>query len=138
MTRTSMYKTRQREAIFEYISSLRGTHVTAAQIVKHFEEENVPIGRTTIYRHLEKLTQTGKLRKYITDGVSGACYQNAENVGDCRTHLHLKCEDCGELQHMECEELSGIQQHFLNDHGFRVNASKTVFYGKCGNCARKK
>jgi len=135
--RTTNYNTKQREAIIGYIGSLKDEHVTAAQIVRYFKQENVAIGRTTIYRHVEKLTQTGKLRRYVTDGVSGACYQNTDDTEDCQTHLHLKCEDCGELQHMECEELSGIRQHFLLDHGFSINASKTVFYGKCGNCAQK-
>ena len=138
MAQSAKYKTKQREAILEYISMLEDVHVTAAQIVEHFEKENTPVGRTTIYRHLDKLTEDGKLRKYITDGVSGACYQHVENQNDCQTHLHLKCEDCGELQHLECEELEEIERHFLNEHAFKLNAMKTVLYGKCGNCAKIK
>ena len=131
MKRSGYYRTKQQEAVLDYVASLEGTHVTAAQVVEHFEKENIPIGRTTIYRQLEKLTDSGKLRKYITDGISGACYQHVENRGNCSTHLHLKCESCGKLQHLDCEMLGDIQQHVLDEHSFTVNALKTVLYGKC-------
>ena len=134
MKRSATYNTKQREAIFSYIVSLEGAHVTAAQIVGHFEEESIPIGRTTIYRHLDKLTETGKLRKYTTDGLSGACYQHTKNSENCRSHLHFKCEECGELQHIDCKALDELQHHFFYKHGFNLNPLKTVLYGKCRNC----
>ena len=130
----SAYNTKQREAILSYIISLEGTHVTAAQIAEHFENKDVPIGRTTIYRHLDKLAESGKLRRYITDGISGACYQYSDNNDNCHFHLHLKCENCGELQHLECDALNELEIHILNKHFFEVNALKTVIYGKCNNC----
>ena len=134
ITRSANYNTKQREAILKYIASLESVHVTAAQIEEHFINEGAPIGRTTIYRHLDKLEETGKVRKYITDGMSGACYQHSENKDGCRFHFHLKCENCGELQHVECDELNELQRHILDDHAFEINALKTVFYGKCRNC----
>ena len=135
MTRAVVYKTRQQKAILDYIVSLDDAHVTAAQVVEHFEKEKVVIGRTTIYRHLEKLTESGKLRKYITDGISGACYQHVEDAGDCSSHLHLKCEGCGKLQHLDCDMLEEIERHVFDEHAFRINGSKTVLYGNCDECA---
>ena len=134
MNRSVNYKTRQQKAILEYIASLKDTHVTAAQIAEHFGKENIPIGRTTIYRHLDKLTESGLLRRYITDGISGACYQHIEDKGDCKAHLHLKCENCGKLQHLDCDLLDDIQRHVMDEHSFRVNAMKTVLYGRCDDC----
>ena len=134
MERVVGYRTKQREAILEYIISNKDTHVTAAQVVEHFEKESTPIGRTTVYRHLDKLSESGRLRKYITDGVSGACYQLAEDKEDCRVHLHLKCDGCGKLQHLDCDMLDDIQKHVHDQHSFEVNAMKTVLYGKCDDC----
>ena len=135
MKRPSSYNTKQREAVFEYIVSLGNTHVTAAQIVSHFEAEELSVGRTTIYRHIDKLTQDGKLRKYNVDGIVGACYQYITDNGEQQKKLLLKCEDCGELIHLECDELDEIHRHIYLDHTFKVNIAKTVFYGKCGACA---
>jgi len=134
MKRSTNYNTRQREAILEYIASLEGAHVTAAQIAEHFKNEAVPIGRTTIYRQLDKLTEAGSLRRYITDGFSGACYQLIGNAVKCDSHLHLKCEVCGELQHLECDVLDELGRHMFSEHDFKVDALKTVLYGKCGAC----
>jgi len=137
MKRPINYNTKQREAILDYIFSIESAHVTAAQIAAHFKKAAVPIGRTTIYRHLDKLTDTGKLRRYITDGVSGACYQYVGGSDSCDTHLHLKCESCGGLQHLECGALDDLERHVLDEHAFRVNMVKTVFYGKCDECIQK-
>ena len=134
MTRSGEYKTRQQKAILSYIASLDDSHVTAAQIVEHFEKEKIAIGRTTIYRHLDRLTESGKLRRYITDGVSGACYQHVGDMSECKIHLHLKCEGCGKLQHLDCDMLSEIQRHVLDEHSFRIDASRTVLYGNCDEC----
>ncbi|MCL2014185.1 MAG: transcriptional repressor [Oscillospiraceae bacterium] len=134
MKRSSNYNTKQREAILGYIISLSGAHVTAAQITEHFAKESVPIGRTTIYRHLDKLTRNGAVRRYTTDGISGACYQYINNSENCDTHLHLKCESCGELKHAECEMLRQIKRHVSDQHSFEVNPLKIVLYGKCEEC----
>ena len=135
--RSANYNTKQREAILSYIASLNNAHVTAVQIADHFKNEDSPIGRTTIYRHLDKLEETGKVRKYITDGISGACYQHIDDNENCYSHFHLKCENCGELQHIECDVLGDLQSHILDEHAFEVNALKTVLYGKCGSCLKK-
>ena len=135
MERPLNYNTKQREAILSYVASLGSAHVTAAQIAEHFGKEDFPIGRTTIYRHLDKLTQSGKLRKYTADGISGACYQHMDDTKDCHVHLHLKCDSCGTLRHLDCSILSEIQNHISSEHSFQVNALKTVLYGKCEKCS---
>jgi len=134
MGRPASYNTKQREAVLAYIASLDGGHVTAARIVEHFENENAPIGRTTIYRHLDKLVESGKIHKYNIDDVSGACFAYVSHGTECGEHFHLKCEDCGELFHLQCDTLSEMQRHILAEHAFKVNTMKTVFYGKCDNC----
>ena len=137
MARPASYNTRQRETVLNYIASLDGAHVTAAQIAEHFEGKDIAISRTTIFRCLDKLTRDGTIRKYITDGISGACYQYASNTKICHAHFHLKCEDCEKLLHLECDKLSEIESHILNEHSFQVNAMKTVLYGKCDTCLKK-
>ena len=137
MNRPLSYNTKQREAILKYIVSLGNNHVTAAQIVNNFEDGKVSVGRTTIYRHLDKLVQEGKLRKYTVEGISGCCYQYVDNREQCGKYLLLKCENCGELIHLDCDALNNIHQHIYQKHTFQVNISKTVFYGKCEECFRR-
>jgi len=137
MTRPDNYKTKQREAVLGYIMSLGGSHVTAAQIIRHFDDNGARIGRTTVYRHLDRLTEGGRLRRFVTDGVSGSCYQYAGDETRNDTSLHLKCEGCGGLAHLSCEALDALERHVSDEHAFRINSAKTVLYGVCGECQRK-
>jgi Fur family ferric uptake transcriptional regulator len=85
---------------------------------------------------LDKLTESGQVRRYATDGVSGACYQFMNRQEDCHSHLHLKCEGCGELVHLECDALNSLEAHMLNEHAFKLNPMKTVLYGQCDSCSK--
>jgi len=134
MKRPANYNTKQREAILSYIASLDGTHVTASQVVKYFDSKDISVSRTTIYRYLENLTQTGKVRKYTLNGISGACFEYVDKNNDCCEHFHLKCESCDELLHLQCNTLDEVKKHVFDKHEFEVNTMKTVFYGKCHNC----
>lgn len=134
MEHTKNYHTKQREAVLACVLSFDSVHVTAAEIIDFFKENEKPIGRSTIFRHLDKLTADGTIRRYTVDGIAGACYQYIGDKENCRAHLHLKCEVCGALQHLECETLDEIKQNVLNKHSFEVDALKTVLYGICTDC----
>lgn len=126
------YKTRQSEQILEYIKQHADSHLTADAIAEALK--NSRVGKTTVYRHLEKLCGEGLVRKYILQEGKSACYQYAG--GDCcHSHFHLKCLKCSCLIHLECEHLDGIEKHISEHHGFRIDSSRTVFYGLCDKCA---
>jgi Fur family ferric uptake transcriptional regulator len=128
------YATRQGTRILDYLESLDGRHVTVYDAARYFADAGEPVGQTTIYRHLEKLTEEGKLRKYILHEGKSACYQYVDDGAKCREHFHLKCEQCGTLIHLECGTLNKIRRHIFKEHGFRINVLKTVFYGRCEHC----
>lgn len=123
------YETRQKTAILDFLKNCEG-HVTAAGIVKGLSSCGVRIGTATVYRRLEKLANSGIVKKYITD--KGACYQY---TGECDgNHFHLKCTECGTLLHIDCAFLEKLAPHILEHHNFKVDNFRTVMYGKCENC----
>lgn len=138
MKQISRYKTKQREEVVAYMKSMKGVHVTVNDITEYLQGQGAAVGMTTIYRHLEKLVADGVVKKYVIDGVSGACF---EYVGDQNSQpeqcFHLKCESCGKLVHFRCQELEELQRHMLADHGFDINSLKTVYYGACNHCTGK-
>jgi Fur family ferric uptake transcriptional regulator len=132
MARHNSYNTRQGDAVLNYVSSLGGKHATVDEISAHFAKSGRSVGVTTIYRQLEKLKQSGKVRKLIIDGISGACYQY---VGELEADsLRLKCDRCGKLYSLECGEADNLGRHILKSHKFRIDPAKTVFYGECDSC----
>ncbi|MDR1307502.1 MAG: transcriptional repressor [Treponema sp.] len=132
MGRASRYQTRQGAQILDYLSSLKGEHVTAAAIAGRFED----IGKTTVYRHLDKLVEAGMVRRYFLEGKDSACYQYTGGE-ECGERFHLKCESCGDLIHLNCDVLTDVADHVMKDHRFAINPLKTVFYGTCGSCLSK-
>ncbi|MDR1509917.1 MAG: transcriptional repressor [Synergistaceae bacterium] len=137
MSRPRRYNTAQSKAILEYMASLGETHVTAAQIAEYFGKTGSSVGLTTVYRHLDKLTGSGKVRKYFIGGVSCACYQYIASGEDCAGHFHLKCDACGTLVHLRCDMLNEIPEHVYAEHSFLIDRNRVVFYGKCADCLRK-
>lgn len=137
MNERSKYKTKQRERLLKYLESVSGSHVTAADVCAYFKAGGENIGQSTIYRQLESLVDEGIINKYIIDGNSPACFEyvGADHHADAEVCYHCKCEKCGKLIHLHCEELEEIQTHLLDEHRFRMDPIRTVFYGLCENCA---
>ena len=130
------YNTKQKEEILLCIASFGEAHFTAADVAARLSREGSTVGQATVYRTLERLASEGVLRKYVIDGTTAACYQRNEpdHAAACHEHFHLKCEICGRLIHVECEELAKIASHMEEDHNFRIDRKKTVFYGVCKEC----
>ena len=135
MVKTKVYKTKQRAVIESLLKKSKG-HLTVEEICKKLEKTGENVGRTTVYRTLEKLEKEGIVRKYSAVGES-SCYQYVQSTHECNNHFHLKCEKCGKLIHLECSELNAISTHVAQHHGFSVNPFKTVFYGVCEVCGAK-
>lgn len=137
MKQDSGYKTRQKEKLLDYLVRNKERHTNVQEIIAFLADEGTPVGTATIYRQLDKLVECGVVRRYNFDGKTGACYQYIENTDDCHEHFHLKCIVCGKLIHLSCDRLSDINRHIFEKHGFQVDSSQTVFYGKCSECSMK-
>ena len=131
------YKTRQRDQIAEYLASIPGKHVTAGDICAHFQSQGRAVGAATVYRQLERMVSDGVVQKYIIDEQSSACFAWLGEEHCAESCYHCKCEKCGKLIHMNCAELDHIAAHLMEDHAFRLNPLRTVFYGVCEACAKE-
>lgn len=130
------YRTKQREIILDYLKKCQDGHVTIDEVTDHLKNEGNKVGRTTIYRYMEKLADEGFLRKYYIEEGVGACYQYQGEDTACRNHFHLKCVKCGRLFHVSCDFLQQIEEHVYEHHHFLVDNSKTVLYGVCEACQK--
>lgn len=130
------YKTRQHGEIVAFLEQMKGKHVTANDVCCHFEKQGAKIGKATVYRQLDSLVESGVLNKYFIDENSGACFEFIDVENDCHEECyHCKCEKCGKLIHLACEEIGHLTGHIFEDHGFKINPHRTVFYGVCEACA---
>jgi len=131
------YNTRQRELIFELLKENGGRHMTADEVATALLDKGNAVGKSTVYRYLDKLVESGEVRKYIVEEGKSACYQYVGRSECCSNHYHFKCSGCGALLHIECEFLDEVGEHVLEQHGFKLSNEKTVLYGTCLSCRKK-
>lgn len=126
--RDAGYKiTPPRLAVLEVIEQ-EGEHLDPAQILRHAQEIHPAIGRATVYRTLELLTQLNIVRP-IYVGEHGPTYIRAEGG-----HHHLVCSTCGiVIDFDQC--MAGEMMRDLTDRfGFQIQSHLLEFYGVCANC----
>ena len=128
------YKTKQHDLILSFLESNANEHFTAEEIYQQLHDSGHSVGKTTVYRHLVQLEKDNKVRKYISDGDNGACYEYINCECSHNEHFHLKCQWCGDLIHLDCNYLHDLNNHVMSNHNFKIDYTKTVLYGKCSKC----
>jgi len=132
MNRSKPYNTKQGQTVCSFLVTSGGRQVAADEIAEYADASGTHIAYATIYRHLDRLVQQGVVRKLVMNGVDRAYYQYVgENNIDC---LQMKCNVCGKLISLNCTEANEFENHILDSHNFKIDPSKTVFYGRCGGC----
>lgn len=136
MTPNTTYKTKQSEELLSYLRTTKGNHITANDVVTHFDGQGKKIGLATVYRQLERLVDSGLVNKYYLAQGGGAQFEYIDKEEQCAPLcFHCKCQKCGALIHLSCTSLEGVQSHLQSGHGFTLDPIRTVFYGICKDCS---
>lgn len=130
----STYNTKQKKLIKTILTDNKHRQLTCDEISDMLKNEGTPVGKTTVYRFLQKLSESGEVRKFTdTDGKSTS-FQYIDKELNCEGHLHLRCTECGKLFHLGCDFMNGVGEHIQKHHRFKIDNSKTVILGLCENC----
>ena len=141
MTARAKDSTKQKEILLDFFKQNPGVHLSAGDVIEHMKKEGATIGQATIYRNLESLVNDGIIAKFKIDDDSPACFEYIspdEHIGDEEDCYHCKCSSCGKIIHVSCEDVKALQEHFMEEHGFKIDLKRTVFYGLCGDCSSSK
>lgn len=103
-------------------------HLTPGLVLEEARTHAPRIGRATVYRALELLTELGVLRPiYLGDG--GVYFIRAQGG-----HHHLVCTGCGQVVEFD-ECMAGEMIHYLQERfGFQIDSHLLEFYGRCAAC----
>ena len=94
-----MYKTIQYKSLCDFFERGTKEQYTLDEIIEAVCPGGA--GKSTVYRQLARMTETGELRKFH-DGKR-ILYQYSHISPDCGSHFHLKCISCGRLIHLNCD-----------------------------------
>ncbi len=120
--------TRSRQKIVETLLNCGG-HITADGLLELVHEIDPTVGRMTVYRTLELLSELGLIRP-IYQGTGAAHYI----LLDGGHHHHLICSGCDAVFEFEECGLQEVGQLLAERFNFAVEGHLVEFYGRCPNC----
>lgn len=120
--------TRQREAIFEYLSRPRIGHPSARRVYEDLRADHAGISVATVYNTLGALVRLGLIK--VIEFESG---DNRYEI-NLDPHVNLICLSCRKITdldigpsiHVECAR---------KELGFTVSDFRLEYYGRCADCA---
>ncbi len=134
VTSRGTYNTRQRQAVLGYLTAHADRYTSVDGAFEALRSQGVEIGRSTIYRTLEALAGEGMASKVVAPRGEVALYrlvsQGEEVAGQ------LVCAECGRVSTINCDAFQEFSRHVRTVHGFAIDLSRTVLYGRCPLCAK--
>ena len=124
---TPQRNTVQRQIIMEALKKSKA-HPSIDEIYTEIHLTHPSISKTTVYRNLRQLTQSGIINQIsLPDGLE-------RYDGNMVKHHHFRCNICGSVFDVELEYSEDINDTVRQTHGFQVDEHEIVFRGICEKC----
>ena len=120
--------TEPRRTVADLVAARDG-HFTAADLIEDADRRQLDIGRATIFRSLELLTELELLERI--DLPTG---EHAYVACEPQHHHHIVCEVCGRVADVEDSGLASAVQTIERDTGWSVSTHRLELYGRCPRC----
>ncbi len=127
------YHTEQRRRLLSFLQENSDRQFSVEEIAEHLcGDGNISV--SSIYRNINAMAAEGMIQRFPRDGSRTFLYQYIGD-GDCREHIHMKCEICGSIFHLDRKAMEAIDASAAAAAaGFHINKKKTILYGACGKC----
>lgn len=119
-----------RNAVVELLDR-QSCALTAQEIDDRLRTQGRAVGRASVYRILEMLTEL-KLVQRIDVGQGVARYERHQPDGD--HHHHLVCDACGTIEPFEDPTLEQAIERVSSRLSFAVDEHDVVLHGSCRDC----
>ncbi len=118
-----------RQALVELIAEQRG-HFTAAGLMAEARREQIRVGRATVFRTLDLLTEIEALERL--DLPSGEhAYVACEPE---QHHHHVICRSCGKSVDVDDSGLQSVVREIAGRSGYKIDSHRLELYGLCPAC----
>ncbi len=129
MAERGKYRTRQRELVLGCLRTNSERYLTVDEVWACVTRQGERVGRSTVYRNLEAMTQDATAIKVVAPGGE-ARYRlcSADAAGQ------LVCVACHRALPLDCHMVGDFSHHVREHHGFKIIPARTVLYGLCEDC----
>jgi Fur family transcriptional regulator, ferric uptake regulator len=122
--------TRQAQALATALASMPGFS-SAQEIHAELRSKGEQVGLTTVYRHLQALSETGEIDA-IRDDSGEILYRRCETTAH---HHHLTCRVCGRSVEVEGRAVEQWAERVAAEAGFTEVGHTVELFGLCPDCA---
>lgn len=119
--------TKQREIILQTIVCSQ-SHPTMNEIMNKVKEKDGSIGQATVYRNVNKLVDSGKVKRLLLST------DNIRYDGNSFSHDHLVCIKCGKIIDLYDNNYTNDKKRLEEEYSFKVSSVFTTYEGVCANC----
>jgi Fur family ferric uptake transcriptional regulator len=127
---TRVRGTRQAEALSAALDGL-ADFCSAQQIHAELRRRGESVGLTTVYRHLQVLSEDGRVDT-IRDPGGETLYRRCRSDGH---HHHLTCRGCGRSVEVEGRAVERWAAQVAAEAGFTEVDHTVELFGHCPGCA---
>ena len=107
----------------------REGHFTAADLLKDAGRRRMGIGRATVFRLLELLSEQGLVERIdLPDGT------HAYIPCEPRHHHHLVCLNCGATTDVDDCGIEAVTREAARRSGFKIEQHRLELFGRCPDC----
>jgi Fur family ferric uptake transcriptional regulator len=127
---TRVRGTRQAEALSIVLDRLPGFN-SAQQIHAELRQRGEHVGLTTVYRHLQVLSEDGRVDT-IRDAGGETLYRKCRSDAH---HHHLTCRNCGRSVEVEGRAVEHWAEQVAREAGFTEVGHTVELFGLCPDCS---
>lgn len=106
-------------------------HLTSADVLEQVEARDGSIGRASVFRTLDLLTELGIIRPTFLDPRT----PNYIVMPADGHHAHIVCPQCSRVIELGDCEIEGLIQRIAANHGVEITGHLLELYGRCPDCA---
>jgi Fur family ferric uptake transcriptional regulator len=106
-------------------------HFDADELVRDLHDAGRHVSRSTVYRTLRLLVESGLLRELRLTNRSAF-----EHDYGAPTHDHLHCTSCNRIVEFRNDEVLKLRDSLSLAHGFRPSGHRFLISGVCSACSR--
>jgi Fur family transcriptional regulator, ferric uptake regulator len=121
--------TEPRRAVARLVAEQAG-HFSAADLAAAARSRRLGIGRATIFRTLDVLTELGLVERI--DLPSG---EHAYVACEARHHHHVVCSGCGRTDDIDDAGLRAVVRDVARRTGYAIDGHRLELFGRCPSCA---
>lgn len=127
---TRAHGTRQAQALAATLASMPGFS-SAQEIHAELRRKGEHVGLTTVYRHLQALSEQGMVDA-IRDDSGETLYRQCETTAH---HHHLTCRTCGRSVEVEGRAVERWAEKVAAEARFTDVGHTVELFGRCPECA---